>query len=145
MLSDLAQGTDLHQESQTHMQRTDAGQTDQREADLGQQSQGQAHEGQVDQGLADHAQADGGETGAGPVHNDAAVEVRQVASARRRMTRASARQVALLQDMNASGVCHLLQWNQDALAAVMDIATPAPPSQILCQASPAFMPAFIML
>ena len=109
------------------MRQTDAGQVGQGETNQGQQSQGQADEGQADEGLADGRQVDRGQTGAGQVHNDASMEVGPGAGSRRRVTRASARQVALLQDMDASGVCHLLQQNQ-GVAAVVDIAAPTPPS-----------------
>ena len=144
MQSDLAEGKHLHQESQTDMWQTDAGQTDQGGADRGQQSQGQhtqgqadqgqanrgqAHQGQVNHGLADLVQADRGQTGR--VHDDDAVEVGPGPSAGRRMTRASARQVSLLQDMHASGACHLLQQKQGALAAVTDIACHSPPRPLL--------------
>lgn len=90
------------------MQQTDAGQVGQGETNQGQQSQGQADEGQADEGLADGRQADRGQRGASQVHNDASMEVGPEVGSRRRVTRASARQVALLQDMDASGVCHLL-------------------------------------
>ena len=149
------------------MRQTDAGQADQAGADQGQHSQcqhsqcqhsqgqadqglahrrqadrAQAHPGQVDRGLADLVQADRGQTGQAP--DDAAVEGGQGARAGRRVTRASARQVALLQDMHASGACHLLQQKQGALAAVMDtFVTPFPPP--LCWASSAFIPAVMML
>ena len=89
------------------MRQTDTGQVGQGETNQGQQSQGQADEGQADEGLADGRQADRGQTGASQVHNDASMEVGPEAGSRR-VTRASARQVALLQDMDASGVCHLL-------------------------------------
>lgn len=106
--SDLTEGTQLHLQRQTDVQQANVVQTDQGRTDEHRQAQGQAQEGLTDQGLAGGVQGDRGQIA--QADNVTAVEEEQGGSARRRVTRASARQVALVLDMHHSGVPHF--WKQ---------------------------------
>lgn len=101
--SDLTEDT---QQCQTGAKQASEGWTDQGRPDEDrQEGQEQAQEGVTDRGLVDEAPGDRGQIG--QADNDAAMEAEQGGSARRRVTRASARQVALVLDMHHSGAPEL--------------------------------------
>lgn len=93
--SDLAEGT---QQRQTVVQQAN-------EVQRRPDGDRQAHEGLTARALAGGAQGDRGQTA--QADDDTAVEAEQGGSAKRRVTRASARQVALVLDMHHSGVPEL--------------------------------------